>query len=55
MIDDCAEGSMGLQVQGWMDMAFPGQEISSIRMLKETHPGQFHGALLAAAQVEEHQ
>lgn len=53
LLDACPEGSVGQQVRNWLDFAFPGQTISSIRALREVTPGRFRAAILAAARLGE--
>jgi hypothetical protein len=51
LLAECEEGSVGRQIQNWLDIAFPGQEVSSIRAMRDRFPGRFHAALLAAADM----
>lgn len=51
LLVECEEGSVGRQVQGWLDMAFPGQDVSSIRAMRDRFPGRFHAAILAASDM----
>lgn len=49
---DCDEGSVAGQIQRWLDLGFPGQEIGSIKALRDQSPGIFRAALLAASEME---
>ncbi|MEB2315945.1 MAG: hypothetical protein OZ919_07625 [Xanthomonadaceae bacterium] len=51
VLTDCETGSLGHQILQWLETAFPGQEIASVRTLMERDPGAFRAALLAAAEV----
>jgi hypothetical protein len=51
LLAECEEGSVGRQIQNWLDIAFPGQEVSSIRAMRDRFPGRFHATLLAAADM----
>lgn len=51
MLIECEEGSVGQQVQGWLDLAFPSQDISSIRAMRDWYPGRFRAAILAASDM----
>lgn len=53
LMNDCAEGSVGHQVRGWLDLAFPGQSILNIRSISEHTPGRFRAALLSASDLGE--
>lgn len=53
LLDTCPEGSVGQQVRNWLDFAFPGQTVTSVRTLKEVAPGRFRAAILAAARLGE--
>jgi len=48
-LSNCEDGSVGHQIHAWMDMAFPGQPLGSIRSLREQFPWRFRAAILAAA------
>lgn len=48
---DCDEGSVGQQILQWLDTAFPGQEVESVRTLLERDPGAFRASLLATADM----
>lgn len=48
---ECDVGSVGQQIRQWLDTAFPGQEVASVRTLMERNPGAFRAALLAAADM----
>jgi len=56
--DDCADtlvecevGSVGHQIRGWLGLAFPNQDVSSIRAMRARFPGRFRAAILAASDV----
>jgi len=48
------DGSIGHQARVWMDIAFPGQSLDSIRQLRAYKPGRFRAAILAAADLGEY-
>lgn len=50
-LDSCEEGSVGAQIAGWLDLAFPGRELSEVRNIRRNLPGQFHASLHAAAEL----
>lgn len=52
-LEDCFEGSVGDQVRGWLDMAFPGQSLNKIRAEMTGAPGRFRATIMAAAQLGE--
>ena len=43
------DGSVAAQARNWLRLAFPQQDTESIRTLRNSQPGQFHAAILAAA------
>lgn len=51
LLVECEEGSVGQQIQGWLNMAFPGQDLSSIRAMRDRFPGRFRAAILAASDM----
>lgn len=51
LLEECEEGSVGRQIQKWLDIAFPGQDVSSIRAMRDRFPGRFHATLLAASDM----
>lgn len=51
ILDECEASSVGYQIRNWMDIALPGQSISSMKSMKEHTPGRFRSAMLAAADV----
>lgn len=51
VLAECEEGSVGQQIRGWMDLAFPGQDVTSIRALRDVFPGRFRAAILAASEL----
>ena len=48
---ECEEGSVGRQIRQWLDFSFPGQEIPSIKAMRDQNPGAFRAAILAASAV----
>jgi len=50
-LDGCEEGSVGAQIAGWLELAFPGRELSEVRNIRRNLPGQFHASLHAAAEL----
>jgi len=51
LLGECEEGSVGGQILHWLDLAFPGQDFSSIGVMKNQFPGRFRAAILAAADM----
>lgn len=51
VLTECDEGSVGRQVQQWLDFGFPGQEIASIKAMRDQNPGMFRAAVLSASEV----
>lgn len=49
------EGSIGHQTRVWMDIAFPGQSLDSIRQLRAYKPGRFRASILASADLGEYE
>ncbi|MFK3788638.1 hypothetical protein ACI2KO_00060 [Pseudomonas piscis] len=49
------EGSIGHQVRVWIDNAFPGQSLDSIRQLRTYKPGRFRASILASADLGENE
>lgn len=47
----CDEGSIGQQIRQWLDTAFPGQEVASVKALMERDPGAFRASLLATSDM----
>lgn len=43
------DGSVAAQARNWLGLAFPLQNMETIRSLRTQQPGQFHAAILAAA------
>jgi len=43
------EGTVGHQIQAWLDLAFPGESVASVRNLRDHQPGRFQSVVLAAA------
>ncbi|MBF6025347.1 hypothetical protein [Lysobacter niastensis] len=52
LLAECGEGSVGQQVQQWLDFAFPSQEVGSIKALCDQKPGTFRAAILAAMETK---
>lgn len=50
-LDGCEEGSVGAQIAGWLDLAFPGRELAEIRNIRRSLPGHFHASIHAAAEL----
>lgn len=50
-LDVCEEGSVGAQIAGWLDLAFPGRDISEVRNIRRNLPGLFHASIHAAAEL----
>lgn len=51
ILAECDEGSVGRQVRQWLDFGFPGQEIASVKVMRDQNPGAFRAAILAASEV----
>ncbi|MDH2422677.1 hypothetical protein [Cobetia amphilecti] len=49
----CEEGSVGSQITGWMELAFPGMSTEDVHALMTATPGAFHAALLSIADMGE--
>lgn len=49
LLDDCESTSVAGHVATWLELAFPGQDVSSVRNTLESSPGHFHSAILAMA------
>ena len=47
------EGSIGYQARVWMEMAFSGQSLDSIRQMHTYKPGKFRASILAIADFGE--
>ncbi|HFS0486014.1 TPA: hypothetical protein ACHYXU_004806 [Pseudomonas aeruginosa] len=47
------EGSIGYQARVWMEIAFSGQSLDSIRQMRTYKPGKFRAAILAIADFGE--
>lgn len=41
--------SVAGHIASWLELAFPGQSVSSVRSLHDTAPGRFHAAILSMA------
>jgi hypothetical protein len=55
VLNDCEEGSVGRQIQKWLDYAFPGQNLAAVRAQQSQNPGAFRAAILAASEMVESQ
>jgi hypothetical protein len=51
ILAECETGSVGHQVQQWMELVFPGQDVQQIRSRARQLPGAFRAEILAAAEV----
>lgn len=51
VLSECGANSVAHQVRNWIDIAFPGTSLPTIRSMKEHMPGRFRATLLAAAEV----
>ncbi|RKT75901.1 hypothetical protein BJ925_2417 [Rahnella aquatilis] len=47
------EGSVGYQTRIWLEWAFPGHSLASVKKLKDYNPGVFRAAILAVADIGE--
>ncbi|SLN77669.1 hypothetical protein [Oceanibacterium hippocampi] len=50
-LDGCEEGSVGAQIEGWLQLAFPGRELSEVMTIRRSLPGLFHASIHAAAEL----
>jgi hypothetical protein len=50
-LNGCEDGSVGSQISGWLDLAFPGRELSEVRNIRRSLPGHFHASIHAAAEL----
>lgn len=50
-LEGCEEGSVGAQITGWLDLAFPSRSLSDVRNIRRTLPGDFHANIHAAAEL----
>lgn len=46
------EGTLGQLAFHWLDLSFPNHEVDSVRAMLDHRPGEFHAAILEAAEVE---
>lgn len=46
LLAQCEEGSVGDQVRLWISTAFPGEQFSSVRGLKDQFPGKYRALIL---------
>lgn len=53
VLEDCESGSIGHQIKGWIELAFPDQDIASIRAMRSQFPGRFQAAIHASAELGE--
>lgn len=53
MLNVCEEGSVGSQITGWLELAFPDMSIEDIHGLMKATPSAFHASLLASADMGE--
>lgn len=51
LLDQCSEGSVGQQVQFWLDSAFPGHSIPAVGKIMTDRPQEFRAAILALASM----
>lgn len=51
VLEDCDVGSVGHQVDGWIGMAFPDQDVAAVRAMRDQFPGRFHAAVFALAEM----
>jgi hypothetical protein len=49
VLAECDEGSVGSQIRHWVELAFPGQQLASVKALRDQNPGVFRAAILAAS------
>lgn len=45
------EGSVGQQIRAWIDEAFRGHTLESVKALRKSFPGRFHASILATAEL----
>ncbi|TVU71876.1 hypothetical protein [Cobetia crustatorum] len=50
-LNDCEEGSVGSQITGWLELAFPNMSIEDIHGLMTATPSAFHASLLSTADM----
>jgi hypothetical protein len=53
ILGDFDEGSVGQQIVRWLDIAFPGQDIATVKAMHAQNPGAFRAAILGAVEMEE--
>ena len=51
LLAECDPGTMGSQARSWLDLAWPGRDLSFARSVLDNKPNEFRAALLAAAQT----
>jgi hypothetical protein len=49
LLAEAEDGSVAAQARNWLGLAFPHQDLDTIRSLRNQQPGQFSAAILAAA------
>lgn len=49
ILKECESTSVAGHIETWLDLAFPGRDLTSIRTLLRSSPGHFHSAILAMA------
>lgn len=52
LLSQCSEGSVGQQVQFWLDSAFPGHSITAVNRIMLDRPQEFRAAILALSSME---
>ncbi|KQZ51758.1 hypothetical protein [Ensifer sp. Root558] len=52
-LDGSEEGSVGAQIAGWLNLAFPSRELAEVRSIRRSLPGQFHASIHAAAELRD--
>lgn len=50
-LDACEEGSLGRQIQHWIEYAFPDMDMGAIKSQRQRLPGAFMAAILACADM----
>ncbi len=51
--EEYEEGALGRQALDWLDLSFPSHGIDSVKAILDHRPGEFHAAILEAAEVED--
>lgn len=52
LLSQCDEGSVGAQIELWLRTAFPSEEFSSVRAIKDRFPGKFRASILGIAELQ---